>query len=97
MKITCAACKTVVELPEKVGFRDTCSSCDAYLHSCKNCSLYVKGHCTESSAEKVGDPEGMNFCEWFTARTQDTARSTQEKETTGKAAAEEMWKRLTKK
>lgn len=94
MKMTCAACGAQVELPEKVGVRDTCPSCDAYLHSCVNCSFWVNSLCTEPSAEKVRDPEGINFCEWFEGR--EKGQETRDKEG-GKEAAEEMWKRLTKK
>ena len=96
--MTCAACGVEVELPEKVGFRDTCPSCDAYLHSCVNCGFWVNSRCTEPSAEKVRYPEGINFCDWFRARTQDAVRSTQEEKAAGsKEAAEDMWKKLTKK
>lgn len=94
MKIICNACSAISEFPDKVGFRDICSSCDAYLHSCENCGLYEKGHCTEPSAEKVSDPEGMNFCEWYQARAQGAGRSVQEDQ--GRDAAEEMWKKLIK-
>ncbi len=95
MKMTCAACREVVELPEKVGFRDTCPSCDAWLHSCVHCEFLVNSRCTEPSAEKVRDPEGINFCEWFRGIDADSA---DEKKTAGsKEAAEEMWKKLTKK
>ncbi len=95
MKMTCAACREVVELPEKVGFRDTCPSCDAWLHSCVHCEFLVNSRCTEPSAEKVRDPEGINFCEWFRGIDADSA---DEKKAAGsKEAAEEMWKRLTKK
>ena len=94
MKMTCAACSEVVKLPEKVGFRETCPSCDAWLHSCVNCDFLVDRRCTEPSAEKVRDPEGINFCEWYQAR--DKGKETSDKEG-GKEAAEEMWKRLTKK
>ena len=94
MKVMCAACSTMSEFPEKVGYRDTCSSCDAYLHSCENCGLYVKGYCTEPSAEKVSDPVGMNFCEWFMERQESVTRSQGPE---GRDAAEEMWRKLTKK
>lgn len=94
MKMTCAACGVVVELPEKVGFRDVCPSCDAYLHSCVNCDFWVNNHCTEPSAEKVRDPEGINFCDWYRGIVVDSA---DKRETTGnKEAAEEMWKKLMK-
>ena len=98
MRVKCAACRTAVELPGKVGFRDTCPSCDAWLHSCVNCEFLVSGQCTEPAAEKIRDPEGLNFCEWFSVRTQDAACSTKEERASGsKETAEEMWKKLTKK
>ena len=95
MNIFCAACKTEVEFLEKVGVRDTCPSCEAWLHSCVNCGLWINSQCTEPSAEKVRDPEGMNFCEWFVVSTQDAARSTQKNQR--RDEAEELWKKLTKK
>jgi len=94
MKMTCAACRSTVELPEKVGFRDTCPSCDAWLHSCVNCVFLVDGRCTEPSAEKIRDPEGMNYCDWY--RERDKIQGTGDKEQ-GRSEAEEMWKKLTKK
>jgi len=106
MKIVCAACGNVAHLPERVGYRDTCPSCDAWFHSCVHCALLVDSLCTEPSAEKVRDPEGQNYCDWFVPSTQDAARpstglgtgSTQQEKTDGsKEAAEEMWKKLTRK
>jgi hypothetical protein len=95
MKMTCAACGTEVLLKEKAGFRETCPSCDAYLHSCVNCAFWVKSQCTEPSAERVRDPEGMNFCEWFKASAEGGVRRVAEDQ--GRNAAEEMWKKLTTK
>ncbi len=98
MKMTCASCGVSVDLPDKVGFRDTCPSCHAYLHSCVNCAFLVDGLCTEPSAEKVRDQEGINFCDWYQARTQNVERRTQEKKENGsRESAEELWKKLTKK
>lgn len=94
MKISCAACGTTVELPEKVGFRDTCPSCGAWLHSCVQCRLWVNNYCTEPSAEKVREPEGMNYCDWYQAR--DDKQETGDKEK-GRSEAEELWRKLTKK
>jgi len=95
MKMVCAACKAKVELPEKVGFRDTCPSCDSYLHSCINCDFWTDSRCTEPSAEKVRDPEGINFCDWYRGIVIDSADEV--KQNQGKEKAEEMWKKLTKK
>jgi len=95
MLIRCAACSDLVELPEKVGFRDTCPSCDAWLHSCVNCGFWEKDRCTEPSAERVGDPEGQNFCEWYRGIEAD---STDKRDHPGgRGAAEDLWKKLTKK
>lgn len=103
MKISCAACKAEVEFLEKVGVRDTCPSCDAWLHSCVNCGFLVNGQCTEPSAESVRDLEGMNFCDWYRPGTQNTPRQgsgqaeRRTQEDKGRGEAEEMWKKLTKK
>ena len=94
MKMTCAACRVVVEFPDTVGFRDTCPSCDAWLHSCVNCGFLVNGQCTEPSAEKIRDPAGMNFCDWY--RVREKIQGTRDKEK-GRDEAEELWKKLTRK
>ncbi|MDF1526440.1 MAG: hypothetical protein RRA15_01330 [bacterium] len=94
MKVTCAACRVVAELPDKVGFRDTCPSCDAYLHSCVNCLHWVDSRCSEPSAERVGDPKGINFCDWY--RVREKIQGTRDKEK-GRDGAEELWRKLTKK
>jgi hypothetical protein len=93
MIMTCAACGVEVELPEKVGFRDICTSCDAWLHSCANCGLWVNSLCTEPSAERIRDPEGMNYCDWYQSR--DKIQGTGDKEKR-RDEAEEMWRKLTK-
>ena len=94
MNIVCSACGTGNDILEKVGFRDVCSSCDAWLHSCVNCRFQDKSGCTEPSAEKVRDPEGQNYCEWFKSRQEPGARS---QEPVGRDQAEELWKKLMKK
>jgi hypothetical protein len=108
MKIICQNCGRRIEVIERVGFRDVCQSCDAWLHSCVHCRFWSGSNCTEPSADKVGDPEAQNFCEWYKERAQPfdqahgpesvegvAGRSAQECE--GRAEAEELWKKLTKK
>jgi hypothetical protein len=105
LNVICSACGAKNGILEKVGFREVCSSCDAWMHACVNCRFWEKNSCTEPSAEKVRDPEGQNFCEWFKGREPlDSARDRkaegrrEEREATNsKAAAEEMWKKLTGK
>ncbi|MGD8352830.1 MAG: hypothetical protein PVJ01_01590 [Pseudomonadota bacterium] len=95
MNIRCAGCGAAVCLPGAVGFRDICSSCDAWLHSCVNCRFLVNSQCTEPSAEKVRDLEGMNFCDWY--RETDADFADKGKIESNREAAEDMWRKLTKK
>ena len=53
---------------ERIGFRDECAHCGADLHVCSNCAHHdpaAYNECRESSAERVGDRECANRCEWF--------------------------------
>ncbi len=66
----CKSCNAVIELApgERVGFRDCCNACGADLHICHNCEFHdpsAYNECRESSAERVGDPERANRCDWF--------------------------------
>ncbi len=66
----CFACDAACDLAagERVGFRATCSSCDADLHVCRNCRHHdpaVYNECRESNAEWVSDRERANHCDYF--------------------------------
>jgi len=66
----CFACDDAIELAagERIGFRDTCDLCNADLHVCRNCEFHdpsAYNECRESSAERVGDRERANRCEYF--------------------------------
>ncbi|MGH7897189.1 MAG: hypothetical protein ACREQQ_04505 [Candidatus Binatia bacterium] len=53
---------------ERVGVRDVCEKCGAYLHCCRNCEFYEPGahnDCREPNAELVSEKEGGNFCDYF--------------------------------
>jgi len=84
-----------VEVVERVGFRETCPSCDAWLHSCVHCDFWSGGHCTEPAAEKIGNPETQNFCEWY--RGIDANSADERKAAGTKETAEDLWKKITKK
>ncbi len=69
----CFACNTEIGLAagERVGFRDTCDRCRADLHVCRNCEFHdptAYNECRESSAERVGDRERANRCDYFSPR-----------------------------
>jgi hypothetical protein len=64
---SCAACGGAIDA-ERIGVRDTCPSCQAYLHACRNCDFYAPGasrDCREPTADLVADKEAGNFCDHF--------------------------------
>ncbi len=66
----CRGCGREVSIPagERVGFRDECPACGTDLHSCVHCRHHdpaAYNGCRESSAERVGDPERANRCDYF--------------------------------
>jgi hypothetical protein len=74
----CFGCGMAVELRsgERVGFRDACPGCGRDLHVCRNCAHHdpsAYNECRESSAERVGDRERANRCDYF-APGGDSAR-----------------------
>ncbi|MGH7821746.1 MAG: hypothetical protein ACREQ9_18440 [Candidatus Binatia bacterium] len=63
----CYRCGTATAL-ERVGVREVCETCSAYLHCCRNCDHYLPGahnDCREPNAELVADKESGNFCDFF--------------------------------
>jgi hypothetical protein len=72
-EVQCFSCHGEVELGsgERVGFRDTCANCGTDLHACRNCTHHdpaAYNECREPNAERVGDRERANRCDYFSAR-----------------------------
>ncbi|MEK7792984.1 MAG: hypothetical protein AAB353_00565 [Candidatus Hydrogenedentota bacterium] len=47
------------------GFKETCSSCGAYLHCCKNCRFHqprTHNECSIPTTEWVADRRKANYC-----------------------------------
>ena len=68
----CHSCRKEVSSSGRVAFREECPHCGADLHSCVHCRFHDRGafnECRESSAEKVGDKERANRCEYFQPAT----------------------------
>lgn len=64
----CHSCRKEVPLSGRVGFRDECPHCGADFHSCVYCLFHDSGaynECREPNAERVGDKEKANRCEYF--------------------------------
>ena len=67
MIVQCHRCGTAITR-ERVGVRDVCDRCSAFLHCCRNCEFYEPGaanDCREPTAERVADKEQGNFCDFF--------------------------------
>lgn len=71
----CYKCKAKLDLPsKKIGFRQTCPTCLADLHVCKNCKHYMIGKpndCNVPNTEYVSDREKNNFCEDFEIKSDE--------------------------
>jgi hypothetical protein len=66
----CHACQREVDVAagESVGFRAECEGCSDDLHVCLNCAHHdttAYNECRESSAERVGDRDRANRCDYF--------------------------------
>jgi hypothetical protein len=67
MQVRCHACGETTEA-DRVGVRDVCARCHAWLHCCRNCSFHEPGlhnDCREPQAERVADKAAGNFCDYF--------------------------------
>ena len=56
---------------QRVARGDTCPTCHADLHACRNCSFYSPGShwdCAETVSEPCFDKEKANFCDSFRVR-----------------------------
>ena len=71
MESVCYKCGTELEWEEFVPRSRECPHCYAFVHSCRMCKFYDKScynECRETSAERVTDKEGANFCDYFKLR-----------------------------
>jgi len=100
----CYNCGWEWRKPHRPAFREMCPRCDAFLHSCKNCSLYdetAHHQCKSPTVEPVADKEGGNFCEEFRFIENEAAPSRQsprpaETKQEERLDPREKWRRLFK-
>lgn len=65
---SCHACGAELPKNARIGRRETCATCGADLHVCRNCRFQVPGmhnDCAEPQAERVVEKDRANFCEYF--------------------------------
>ena len=68
----CYNCKEELVFEVKIGRRDLCPNCGAYLHACFNCEHWdpnVHNECKENQGEFIRDRAQGNFCLYFTFKT----------------------------
>ncbi len=67
----CWKCKEELVFDTKIGRRDMCPNCTAYLHACYNCTHHdknVHNECRENQGEFIRDRAEGNFCLYFEFR-----------------------------
>jgi len=67
MKRRCPKCDAEWDGPERIGVREECPECAAFIHTCVNCLRFdpATGACTLPDTEPVREPRAANFCESF--------------------------------
>jgi len=77
----CYKCNEELVFDVKIGRRDMCPSCYAYLHCCFNCSFWdpdVHNQCRENQGEFIRDRSEGNFCLYFTFKNIDDSGDEEE-------------------
>ena len=81
---------------ERVGVRDVCARCAAYLHCCRNCSFYVPGlnnDCREPMVERIANKVQGNFCDYFRPATAATASAAGDQAGAARAKLDALFKK----
>ena len=67
MKRRCPKCGAEWEIKGRIGFREECPECAAFLHTCVNCMHYEPQSigCRILTTDSVRDRQSVNFCEEF--------------------------------
>lgn len=76
----CYNCKEELVFDVKIGRRDMCPNCGAYLHCCFNCKhwdKHVHNQCHENQGEFIRERGEGNFCLYFTFKAIGEDRSSE--------------------
>ena len=76
------------------GRQDNCPKCSRDTHVCLNCQFHdpsYNNECRENQADRVVDKDKSNFCDYFTAKSQEGSGA-QSKESL-RAAADALFKK----
>ena len=83
-KLTCYRCDAPLDVETVRKFKSVCDSCDAWVHCCRNCTLYdefAHNNCSSPSTDWVGGAEKANYCAEFEFRLRDAKKGQSEHET----------------
>ena len=86
----CYNCKEELVFEVKIGRRDLCPNCGAYLHACYNCEYWdpnVHNECKENQGEFIRDRAQGNFCLYFTFKTVGEDRTSEQDQAKAKLEA----------
>jgi hypothetical protein len=81
-RFKCHKCGEELIFDVKIGRRDMCPNCYAYLHCCFNCKYWnpdVHNQCTENQGEFIRDRAEGNFCLYFTFKSMDDSGDDEER------------------
>lgn len=90
----CYKCKEELVFEVKVGRRDMCPNCYAYLHCCYNCKFYdpyAHNQCIENQGEFIRDRAEGNFCLYWTFKPSKPQQDDEVKE--AKLKLDELFKK----
>jgi hypothetical protein len=96
--VACHACGAELDLGvgNIAGRGDSCPSCRAALHACRNCRAYddAASHgCREPQAEPPNDKEAANFCDLFVYRQGPARQREEDPKAKALAALEALFKK----
>ena len=92
---SCFSCGQKLKLSDRVGRAETCPSCGADLHCCRNCKFFDPAsynECREPVAERVVEKDRSNFCDYFQI-AEDPLGATGSKAQDTKKKLEELFKK----
>jgi len=95
----CHACQTEVSVAadQRIGRSEACLKCGRDLRCCLNCFFYdIKSAnlCSEPQADRVGEKDRGNFCDYFRPEIGGTANQTAiDPAAEAKKKLDEMFKR----
>lgn len=80
MRIRCRKCGAEWDHRDRIGVRDECPECAAYLHTCMECRNFDArlSACRLPNTEPIRERTAQNFCEDFSYGSAEESEATAE-------------------